>query len=327
MNFSRIRLAGPVREALSPSDFRLETVPLRAVREHEVLTRTLALSLDPFLVRRMRDWSLDPAWAEGVISGRTIGQVLQSRAPDVREGDLVIGFGAWAEYDLRPAAGLAVMQDLDLPLAAHLGPLGSSGMTAWTGVRLIDPAPGETFCVSSAAGAVGSVAGSLARLRGARVVGIAGGPQKCALLRQRLAFDAAIDHRAGDLASALAAAAPGGIHGHFENVGAPILDPVLRNMAAGGRIGLCGLIAHYQDESAVALANFRLLLDRALTLRGFKGADTAVHHAQARREIAGHLRTGAIPLICSLHQGLEAAPAAFVDMLAGRGEGKHVVLL
>jgi NADPH-dependent curcumin reductase CurA len=292
-----------------------------------VLTRTLAFSLDPFLVRRMRDWSRDLAWAEGVISGWTIGQVIDSRAHGLREGDLVIGFGRWADRDVRPSDGLRVLDDLDLPLAAHFGPLGSSGMTAWTGVQLLAPRPGETFCVTSAAGAVGSVAGSLARLRGARVIGVAGGAAKADLLRSQLGFDAAIDYKEEDVAAALAAAAPGGIQCHFENVGAPMLDPVLANMADGGRIGLCGLIAHYQDERPVTLSNFRQILDRSIVLRGFRGADTAARHADARREIAAYLRAGEAPLICTLHHGLDSAPSAFVEMLAGGGQGKHVVLL
>jgi NADPH-dependent curcumin reductase len=324
----RISLTAQPDTDIRVDHFRLETIDLPALREGEVLTRTLAFSLDPYLARRMRDWTQgEPDWRKGIIVGRTIGEVINSRAAGPPVGSIVLGFGRWQDFDVRPAAGLTPIARRDLPLTAHLGPLGTSGLTAWAGIEVLDPKPGETLSVSSAAGAVGSIAGQLARLRGARVVGIAGGAAKTAKLLAEYRFDAAVDYRAPDFAAALAAAAPQGITAHFENVGASMLDPVLACLSHGGCIALCGLIQHYQDETPVALANFRLLLTKAVRLRGYQTAAFADRFAEGLAELGEHVRSGEIRYAETRHYGLEAAPAAFVGMLAGKGDGKHLILL
>lgn len=294
----------------------------------EVALRNLVFSLDPYLARRMRDWTLgEPEWRDGTIIGRTVGRIIASRAPGFAPGDLVLGFGPWQEHEVRPAASLHKLADADLPAGAHLGPLGASGLTAWAGIDLLDPQPGQTICITSAAGAVGSIAGQLAKLRGARAIGLAGGPDKCRTMVERYGFDAAVDHRAAGAADALGAAAPHGIDGHLESVGAAMLDLALPLLSKGARIALGGLIAHYQDEAPIALAHFRLLLDRAITMRGFHTADLGAREAIARSELAAHVRSGAIRYAETLHHGLDAVPAGFVAMLAGQGAGKHLVVL
>lgn len=314
----RIRLAAQPAGALAPADFVLEEIALPVPRSGQVLLRTRFVSLDPYLARAMHAGG-------GVISGRMIAEVLESGAGQLQQGDVVLVTGPWQDLlTVEESAGRR-LDVAGIAASAWIGMLGSPGITAWAGVnRVLAPRAGETVVVSAAAGPVGSVAGQLARLAGARVIGVAGGQEKCDYVRS-LGFDACIDHRAGALADALAAAAPSGVDAVFENVGADTLDPVLPLMNKSGRIALCGLFQHYQDRLPVTLANFRMLLDRALRIQGFHVADHADAFALAEQELAAHLRAGRLRYRETVTDGFENTPQAFVNMLAGRGTGKHLV--
>lgn len=316
-------------EAIHAEDFFLEQIELEKPRDGEVLTRTRWFSLDPYLANSMRSWrGGDSRWQAGVVVGRTIGEVIESSDPRFQSGDQVLGFGGWQALEVRPAAELQRIHGNGVPVQAHLGALGSSGLTAWVGVkRILQPEPGETAVVSSAAGLVGAIAGQILRSLGCRVVGIAGGGDKCAVVVGDYGFDACIDHTAADFEAALADATPDGIDVHYENVGTKTLDPVLARMRDHGRIALCGLIAHYQDDRPIALRHFRELLMRGITLQGFRIADHSADYATARNELRDWLQAEKLVVRETVTAGLERAPQAYVDMLRGAGIGKHLVRL
>ena len=214
-----------------------------------------------------------------------------------------------------------------MPLSAYLGVAGMPGMTAWYGIHhIIDPQPGQTVLVSAASGAVGSVVGQLAKLRGCRAIGIAGGPGKCAHVVHDLGFDACVDYKAGNLKADLKAAAPDGIDGLFENVGGECFDMALPRMNAFSRIALCGLIAGYNGEDT-PIRNMRYLLTSRVTLRGFIVTEHMEHWPQGLGELAALVADGKLKYRESVAQGLAAAPEAFIGLLAGRNFGKQLVRL
>lgn len=315
--------------ALSVDDFVVDTTEVGAPGPGQVLAKTLFVSLDPYLGRSMRVWD-EPAvaWRDGAIAGRTIAEVVHSQHPGFAPGDIVLGVGAWQQVDVRDGAALRKLDVSGLRPSAWLGVLGSSGLTAWSGMRkVLAPQAGEIVVISAASGPVGSVAGQLARLAGARVIGIAGGAGKCAYVRDVLGFDACVDHQRDNFHDALRAATPDGIDALFENVGANTLDPVLQGMNKGARVALCGLFQHYQDAQPVCLAHFRLLLDKAIRLQGFHVSDYLAESDAAIGELTGYLRRGELHFRETVTEGLANAPAAYIAMLAGRGMGKHMVQL
>ena len=324
----RWQIAAKPTGPLAVSDFVQVPVALPEPAAGEVAIRVLAISLDPYLLLLMRSWKGDsPGWERGIIRGRVVAQVLASRSDRFAPGDLLWGVGHWQDYDVLPADGFTRIPADGLPPTTAVGVVGRSGLTAWVGVRLADPQPGETLLVSSAAGPVGSVAGQIAKLRGLRVIGIAGGPAKCRAAVDIFGFDACIDHRAPDLAEQLAAAAPDGIDILFENVGATSIDPALGLMTYGGRIVLCGLIQHYDDAAPVTLANFRQLLLRRITLRGFATTDYPDWFDEGEAELRAWARSGALRYDETVSTGLDNAPDAYLRMLAGEGSGKHILHL
>lgn len=330
MNITRVKMARKPGEKLTVDDFRVERIQLPEPAEGEVLSQARFISMDPYLTRMMRTWQGQEAdWSQGIIVGRMVSQVVASRSAGFVPGDWVAGPGRWQSHDLTASGLLRKLEVGDgVSPSAYLGVLGSSGLTAWVGIRkLLRPQAGEIFCVSSAAGVVGGLAGQLAKQAGARVVGIAGGPEKCLQMVDGLGFDACVDYHRNSFESDLATAAGGGIDKHFENVGAPMLDPVLGLMKDHGRIALCGLIAHYQDDLPVTLKNFRKLLYGAINLKGFRVHDHLQDAPQAYAELKDGIISGAITVRETVTRGLENAPQAYVDMLAGRGSGKHLVEL
>ena len=335
MNRRIVLASRPERDA-SIDNFRLETVPLPPLADGQVLVRHHYLSLDPYMRMRMNDAKsyAAPQALDAVMIGGTVGVVAASRHPAFAAGDRVVGMGGWQDHAVVDAAQPGVLRKVDtthVPLSAYLGAVGMPGVTAWVGlVHLIEPKAGETVVVDAASGAVGSVVGQLAKARGCTVVGVAGGPEKCAYVVDELGFDACVDHRRhadfASLAAAVDRAAPNGIDGLFENVGGVVFDVLLSRMNAFGRIALCGMIAGYEGEP-LPITNPRVLLTQRLKLQGFIVSEHMSLWPAALKELGGLVAAGRLTYRETVAQGLAAAPAAFLGMLKGRNFGKQLVKL
>lgn len=313
-------------DRLSLEDFALRPVDPVEAADGQALIAIRAIALDPYLARAMKSWAGEhPGWADGTVHGRVIGEVLHSRSAALAIGDHVLAIARWQAFDVIDAAQAEIVDPAVGNPRLALGVLGRSGITAWVGLHLATPTSGETLVVSAASGPVGSVVGQLAKRRGLRVVGSAGGPEKCGYVRDALGFDACLDHREPDLAGRLAAVAPDGIDILFENVGAPSLDAALPVMNRHGRIQLCGLASHYNDERPIELRHFRQLLYRAVTLHGFITAEHRDLFGPALGELRQGLDEGWLHHRETIVDGLENAPAAFLDMLQGQGIGKRLI--
>ena len=336
MNHQRIVLASRPQGQASVDNFRLESVPIPAAGVGQVLVRHHFLSLDPYMRMRMED---APSYAApqalgAVMIGGTVGEVVESRHAGYQKGDKVVCGGGWQEYSLIDASLPGVMRKVDatrVPLSAYLGAVGMPGVTAWVGlIHFIEPKAGETIVVDAASGAVGSAVGQLAKSRGCRAVGLAGGADKCAYAVDELGFDACIDYKAhrdfNSLAAALDAAAPKGIDGLFENVGGLILDVALSRMNAFGRIALCGMISGY-DGKPIPLAAPRLLLTQRLRLQGFIVSEHMGLWPGALKELGGLVVEGKLKYRETVATGLASAPEAFLGLLQGRNFGKQLVKL
>lgn len=327
--YQRIVLAARPRGAVVPENFRLETVAIPALKDGEVLVQNHYLSLDPYMRGRMSAAKsyAEPQALDATMIGGTAGVVVKSEHPRFAAGDCVTGMLGWAEMGVADGALLRPVDTAQVPLSAYLGVAGMPGMTAWYGMnQIMQPKAGETVLVTAASGAVGSAVGQLAKLRGCRAVGIAGGAEKCAYVVNELGFDACIDYKAGKLEADLAAATPGGIDAIFENVGGEIFDTCLTRMNAFGRIALCGMIAGY-DGSPVAINNARLLLTRRLSLRGFIVTEHQDLWPQGLQEMGKLVAEGKLKYRESIVLGLTAAPQALIGLLKGQNFGKQLVKL
>jgi len=319
------RPRGPVEEA----DFRIVEAEVPPVLDGEVLTRVHYLSLDPYMRGRMEEAKsyAAPQPLGAVMIGGTVAEVVESKNPAFKPGDLVVGMAGWQQYQVTDGTGLRKIDVSAIPASAWLGPVGMPGVTAWYGLTQIGkPKPGETVVVSSAAGAVGSVVGQLAKLRGCRAVGIAGGKTKCEIVTQEFGFDACIDYKSGSFKDDFRAATGNGIDVVFENVGGMVFDAALSRMNAFGRIALCGLIAGYAGQD-IALRNVRSILVNRLLVQGFIVADHLQLWPQALAELAQHVAAKRIRYRESVAQGLENAPRAFIGLLRGENVGKQLVKL
>lgn len=315
--------------AASLDNFRLVETPLGPVPEGMVRVRNHYLSLDPYMRGRMNAAKsyAAPQPLNAVMVGGTVGVVEQSRHPDWSVGDKVVGQLGWQEYGTTDGAGLRRVDDSQVPLSAHLGAVGMPGVTAWYGLnRICAPKAGETVAVSAASGAVGSVVGQLARRLGCRVVGVAGGGEKCRYVTDTLGFDACVDYKAGDLRAGLKAAAPDGIDAYFDNVGGAVLDAVMARMNAFGRIAVCGAIAGY-DGQPMVMQNPRLILLSRLKLEGFIVSEHLADWPPALAELGALVAAGQLKFRESVAIGLASAPDAFLGLLQGRNFGKQVVKL
>ena len=325
----------PEGEAVA-SNFKLVTGQTPELKEHEVLVRHHYLSLDPYMRGRMNDSKsyAQPQPLGQVMQGGTAGEVVESRSPKFAVGDKVVGFGGWQEYSVVDASQLGLLRKVDtthVPLSHYLGAVGMPGVTAWYGlVKIIAPREGDTLVISAATGAVGSAFGALAKARGCRVVGIAGGPDKCKYAVDELGFDACIDYRqhpdAKGMSQALKEACPKGIDGYFENVGGYILDAVLTRVNAFARIALCGMIAGY-DGQPLPLANPALILINRLKIEGFIVSEHMEVWPEALKELGTLVATGKLRPRESIAQGIESAPEAFLGLLKGKNFGKQLVKL
>ncbi len=318
------------------SNFKLVTSETPALADGQVLVRHHYLSLDPYMRGRMNEsksYAASQALGEVMIGG-TVGEVVESRSPKFKPGDQVVGMGGWQEYSVVDADAPGMLRKVDtthVPLSFYLGAVGMPGVTAWYGlVKIINPKPGCTVVVSAASGAVGSAYAALAKARGCRVVGIAGGPEKCRYAVEELHFDACIDYRVhGDVKSmsqALKQACPDGIDGYFENVGGYILDAVLLRTTAFARIAVCGMIAGY-DGAPLPLQNPTLILINRLTIEGFIVSEHMEVWPEALKELGTLVAQGKLKPRESVAQGLQAAPEAFLGLLKGKNFGKQLVKL
>ncbi len=318
-------------ERIDADTFELSEEPVPNIGDGEALVRVDWISLDP----TNRGWINDiptylpPVGIGEVMRGLGLGEVVASNSPDYRVGQIVQGLVGWQQYAVAsPAAPLMPVEVAEgVSPSAYLGALGMTGLTAWVGIRDIGkPKPGETVVVSAAAGAVGSVAGQLAKAAGARVVGIAGGPEKCALVTERLGFDAAVDHRADDWRAQLAAATPNGIDVDFENVGGDIMDAIFARLNIRARVALCGLISGYNsaDPPPGPRAFGNLLIQRA-TLQGFIVLDHFGRAPEAITEISGLIAEGKLTPLETVIEGFEQLPTAINMLFDGKNVGKLVV--
>jgi NADPH-dependent curcumin reductase len=325
----RIVLVNRPQGQLTPDLFRLEEQTLGELQPGQLLIRNQFMSLDPYMRGRLDDSKsyAAPQVLGEVMQGATVGEVVESANADWAVGSLVAGMFGWQEYGVSDGQGLRRIAPSSIPLSAYLGVLGMPGVTAWRGVNeILEPKPGETVVVSAASGAVGATVGQLCKAKGARVVGIAGGAEKCRVVLEEFGFDACVDYKKDDWMAALKAATPHGIDGNFENVGGVILDEVLGRMNAFGRVAVCGLISGYNGE-ATPLSNFRSILVNRLKVQGFIVSEKPQVWPQALKELGQLVSTGQMRYRETVAHGLAAAPQAFIGLLKGQNLGKQVVKL
>jgi NADPH-dependent curcumin reductase CurA len=323
----------PTGEA-TVNNFKLVTSETPPLQDGQVLVRHHYLSLDPYMRGRMNDsksYAASQPLGQVMIGG-TVGEVVESKHPKFKAGDQVVGMGGWQQYSVVNAGEPGALRKVDtthVPLSHYLGAVGMPGVTAWYGlVKIIAPKAGETETVSAASGAVGSAYGALAKARGCRVVGIAGGQDKCDYVVNDLGFDACIDYKQHkdyiSLSKALRDACPNGIDGHFENVGGMVLDAVMLRTNAFARIAVCGMIAGY-DGAPLPMANPSLILINRMKIEGFIVSEHMEVWPEALQELGTLVGTGQLRPRETVAQGLAAAPEAFMGLLKGKNFGKQLV--
>jgi NADPH-dependent curcumin reductase len=329
----RVVLASrPVGEP-KPADFRIEEYAVPTPGPGEVLLRTIWLSLDPYMRGRMSD---GPSYAQpvpinGVMEGGTVSEVASSNNPAFAKGDIVLSRAGWQTHAVSNGQGLAKIDPKIAPISTAVGVLGMPGMTAYTGLLDIGkPQPGETVVVAAASGAVGSLFGQIAKIKGCRAVGVAGGEKKCRYVREELGFDACLDHRDPTLPGRLKEACPDGIDVYFENVGGKVFEavfPLLNNFA---RVPVCGLIAQYNQTEPPAgpdrvPAVMMAALVKRLTFRGFIVGDFAAQFPQFLADMSAWLREGKVKYREDVTEGLENAPRELIGLLRGENFGKRLI--
>jgi NADPH-dependent curcumin reductase len=318
------------------SNFRLVATPTPELQDGQVLVRHHYLSLDPYMRGRMSDSKsyAQPQPLGEVMIGGTVGEVVESRSPKFAVGDMVAGMGGWQQYSVVDTSQRGVLRKVDVtdvPLSHYLGAVGMPGVTAWYGLmKICEPKTGDTVVVSAATGAVGSAFCALAKARGLRVVGIAGGPDKCRYAVHELGFDACVDYKEHphfrSLTRAVRDACPNGVDGYFENVGGMVLDAVMANMNAHGRIAVCGMIAGY-DGAPMPMANPALILTNRLKVQGFIVGEHMEIWPEALKELGTLVASGKLRPRESIAEGIESAPEAFLGLLKGKNFGKQLVKL
>jgi len=333
MKSQQIVLASRPVGTPKPQNFRLEEVDLPQAEEGEVTVRVLFLSLDPYMRGRMSDARsyAAPVPIDGIMEGETICEVLKSRSSNFAPGDIVRGRTGWRTHAVVDGNALRRVETHGAPLTTAVGALGMPGFTAWSGLKFIgQPKAGETVAVAAASGPVGSMVGQLAKLWGARAIGIAGGTEKCAYVKDELHFDAVIDHRSDDLASRLEAATPDGIDVYFENVGGHVWDAVLPRLNKFGRVPVCGLVAHYNGASTSdndrLPATMSAILRQSLLVRGFIQTEFAADHFdEFLAEVGPRVAAGELRYREDIVDGIDNAPDAFTAMLTGGNFGKLII--
>src|SRR5437660_1050359 len=314
----------------TPGDFEIVDAPLPEPKTGEVLLRGIYLSLDPYMrgpLSRQRSYP-KPVDMGAVIEGRVVGQVVRSNHPAFREGDFAMGGYGWQLYSAVPGNGLLKLDPAEAPISTALGILGMPGMTAYIGLANIgQPKEGETVVVSAASGAVGAVAGQLAKRQGARVVGIAGGADKCRYVKAGLGFDAARDQRSPDLGAALDKACPKGIDVYFENVGGAVQQAIFPRFNDFARMIMCGMISEYNDTTPRPGPNLMSVVRKRLRIQGFIVSDDWQRYGEFRAVTAPLVKSGQLRYREDIVEGIDNAPAAFIGLLQGKNFGKLLVRL
>ena len=334
MKNQRIVLASRPTGEPTLENFRLEDAPLVPLEDGQLRVQHHFLSLDPYMRGRMNDAKsyAEPQPLNQTMIGGTAGEVVESRNEKFPVGAKVVGGGGWQLYSTATGKGdVRAVDTAHIPLSTYLGCVGMPGMTAWYGLlKICEPKAGETVCVDAASGAVGSVVGQLAKLKGCHVVGIAGGADKCAYVVNELGFDDCIDYKAhrepAAFYAALKAVTPRGIDCHFENVGGTILDAVMLRMNGFGRIAMCGMISGYNGVP-IPMAAPQLILQSRLKVEGFIVSEHMALWPEGLTELGAGVATGKIKYRETIADGLAAAPQAFFDLLKGKNFGKQLVKL
>lgn len=332
----QVLLASRPEGQATPDNFKLVSSETPALQDGQVLVRHHYLSVDPYMRGRMnagRNYAAPQPVGE-VFQGGTVGEVVESRNDAYRAGDKVVGMGGWQEYSVVDATQPGVLRKVDdsqVPLSYYLGAVGMPGVTAWYGLtQIIQPEAGETVTATAATGAVGSTFAALAKARDCRVVGVAGGPEKCRYATEELGYDACVDYKAhGDVASmnaALKQTCPDRIDGHFENVGGYILDAIMLRLNAHSRIALCGMIAGY-DGQPLPMAYPALLLTNRVKLQGFIVSEHMDMWPKALAELTGLVVSGKLRPRESISEGIASAPEALLGLFKSRNFGKQLVKL
>jgi NADPH-dependent curcumin reductase CurA len=312
----------------SESNFEIVQSTMPEAGQGEVLRRTIYLSLDPYMRGRMSTAKsyAEPAKLGEPMVGSTISEVIESKNPRYRAGDFVLGLDGWQSYAVCEGKGLRKLDPVEAPISYAVGVLGMPGLTAYVGLLDIGrPKEGETVVVSAAAGAVGSIAGQIAKIKGCRVVGTAGSDEKCAFVVNDLGFDACVNYKREDLSAALKAACPGGIDVYFDNVGGAVLQAVLKRINVHARIPLIGLISQYNDAKPSPGPNLGSVLSNRALIQGMIIFDHFGRMPDFLRDMSQWLRDGRVRYREDIVQGLENAPRAFIGLLQGENIGKRVV--
>jgi NADPH-dependent curcumin reductase CurA len=314
--------------APATDDFEVVTRPVPVVPDGGVLRRTIYLSLDPYMRGRMSD---APSYAASVevgqpMVGHTVSQVIESKNPAYVPGDFVAGYDGWRDYGASSGRELRKLDPARAPISTAIGVLGMPGLTAYVGLLDIGQAKaGETVVVSAASGAVGSVVGQIAKIKGCRAVGVAGSPEKCDYVVNELGFDACVNHKRAAFRDELAASCPNGIDVYFENVAGDVLAAVLGLLNIGARIPLCGMISEYNATTPPAGPNLRPLLVKRAMIRGFIVSDHNARLAAFLEDCGSWLRDGRLKYREDIVEGLEHAPSAFLKLFDGTNFGKLIV--
>ncbi len=326
-----IVLVNRPRGWVKAEDFRLETRPMPAPKDGDVLVKNLWLSLDPYMRGRISDAKsyVPPVAIGAVMVGQTLGEVVESKNPALKPGDHVLCSLGWQTHVVaKPGEATKVDALPNLPLSYYLGVLGMPGLTAYFGLYEIgQPRAGNTLVVSAASGAVGSVVGQLGKASGCRVVGIAGGKSKCDYVVKDLGFDACVDYKAGKLEADLSAACPNGVDVYFENVGGAIMEAVMSRMNFASRMIVCGLVSEYNATEPYGVKTMRSILVNRMRVQGMIVFDWLQRYPEGIKALSGLVAAGKIKYRESVVHGIENAPQGLVDLLQGKNFGKQLVKL
>ncbi len=325
-----IRLVSRPHGLPTAGDFKLATTTLPPLEDQEILVRNRFMSVDPYMRGRMNAGPsyVAPFALDQPLEGGAVGEVVESRARAFKTGDIVTSRYGWREAFVAGATDVRAVREPMQPLSIYLGVLGMTGLTAWAGLNLVEVKAGDVIFISGAAGAVGNVAGQLAKLRGCRVIGSAGSDAKVKTLLGTCGFDAAFNYKTGPTLDHLQRVAPDGIDVYFDNVGGESLEAALATLRLNGRIIACGGIASYNDEKPKpGPANLFNVTTKRLTLKGLIAGDWLGRHAEFESEVGGYLRAGKLKNEETVVHGLDHAIEAFLGLFAGRNQGKMIVQL
>ena len=325
-----IRLASRPRGLPTTDNFTLAQIDLAPPQDGQVLVRNLYMSVDPYMRGRMNSGkSYVPPFELGKpLEGGAVGEVIASRAREFKPGDAVTSRFGWREYFIASPNELHPVSREIQPLSVYLGALGMTGMTAWAGLHLVEAKAGETVFISGAAGAVGNVAGQLAKLRGCRVIGSAGSAEKVQFLRKECGFDVAFDYKTGPVLEQLNLEAPDGIDVYFDNVGGETLEAALSALRVHGRIIACGAISAYNEEKPrPGPSNLFNVVTKRLTMKGLMVLDWLDRQAEFEKEVGGYFKAGKVKHKETVVQGIDKAVGAFLGLFQGQNVGKMVVKL